>query len=129
MRSWNSVRLAPTVEASAAARRFLHDEMQTWALDSLGELAELLASELVSNVVQHVGSPMMVRVGRDASMVRVEVDDDSAEPPVLGHPKSSSDHGRGLMLVDALASGWGTCSNDKGKTVWFELDARRTRPR
>jgi hypothetical protein len=127
MRSWNSVRLAPTPEA--AARRFLHNEMQTWALDGPRELAELLASELVSNVVQHVGSPMMVRVCRDASIVRVEVDDDSAAPPVLGHPTSSSDHGRGLMLVNALASDWGTCNNDNGKTVWFELDARGSRPR
>lgn len=121
------VRLAPTAAASAAARRFLRKEMQTWALDGLGDLIELLTCELVTNVVRHVGSPMVVRVCHDASTVRVEVDDDSAEPPVLVQPRTFSDHGRGLMLVNALASEWGTRGTDTGKTVWFELDARITR--
>jgi hypothetical protein len=39
-------------------------------------------------------------------------------------PDRSSDHRRGLILVNALASGWGTRCTDNGKTVWFELDIR-----
>jgi anti-sigma regulatory factor (Ser/Thr protein kinase) len=118
-----SLRLAPTVDAPASARTFLRTTMHTWALDGLGELTELLTSELVTNVVRHVGSPMTVRISRRASTVRVEVDDDSAEPPALARPDSATEHGRGLMLVDALASAWGALSTDNGKTVWFELDA------
>jgi anti-sigma regulatory factor (Ser/Thr protein kinase) len=120
--STGSVRLAPTAGASDTARRFLRGQMRTWALDGLGGVTELLTSELVTNVVQHVGSPMTVRISCDASIVRVEVDDDSAEPPVLTHADPSSEHGRGLMLVNALASDWGTVGTANGKTVWFELD-------
>lgn len=122
--STGSVRLAPNPAASAAARQFLREQMRTSALDGLGELTELLTSELVTNVVRHVGSPMIVHICHDASMVRVEVNDDSAEPPVLAQPDPFSDHGRGLMLVNALASDWGTRGTDNGKTVWFELDTR-----
>jgi len=122
--STGSVRLAPTAAASASARRFLRKQMRTRALDGLGELTELLTSELVTNVVRHVGSPMVVRVSYDASTIRVEVDDDSAEPPVLAQPGPFSDRGRGLTLVNAFASEWGTRGTDNGKTVWFELDAR-----
>jgi hypothetical protein len=73
-----SVRLAPTVAAPAAARRFLRQQMRTRALDGVGGLTELLTSELVGNVVRHVGSPMTVRIFHDASTVRVEVDDESS---------------------------------------------------
>jgi anti-sigma regulatory factor (Ser/Thr protein kinase) len=118
-----SVRLAPTIEAPATARSFLRSEMHTWALDGLGELTELLTSELVTNVVHHVGSPMTLRISSQASTIRVEVDDDSTDPPVLARPDTSADHGRGLMLVNALASDWGTRARENGKTVWFELEA------
>jgi anti-sigma regulatory factor (Ser/Thr protein kinase) len=96
--------------------------MRTWAFDGLGGLTELLTSELVSNVVLHVGSPMTVRIYIDASTVRVEVDDDSTEPPVRAQRGALSERGRGLTLVNALASDWGTRSAEHGKTVWFELD-------
>ena len=122
-RATGSVRLAPTAGAPAAARRFLRQQMRTWALDGLGGLTELLTSELVGNVVVHVGSPMTVRVYHDASTVRVEIDDDSTEPPVLAQRGALSERGRGLALVNALAADWGTRSADHGKTVWFELDA------
>jgi hypothetical protein len=47
--------------------------MHTWALDGLGELTELLTSELVTNVVHHVGLPMTLRISGQASTIRVEV--------------------------------------------------------
>jgi anti-sigma regulatory factor (Ser/Thr protein kinase) len=96
-----------------------------WALDGLGGLTELLTSELVGNVVRHVGSPMTVRIYHDASTVRVEVDDDSTDLPVLAQRGALSERGRGLALVNALAADWGTRGADHGKTVWFELDAYR----
>jgi hypothetical protein len=68
---------------------------------------------------------MTVRVYLHGSTVRVEVDDESPEFPVLAQPDDASAlHGRGLVLVDALASDWGTRPNERGKTVWFELDAK-----
>ena len=116
-----SIRLPATQESPGAARRFLRAELGTMHADSVGATAELLISELVSNVVRHVGSPMTVRVSRAGSVVRVEVDDESQDVPVFTRPEGESQHGRGLLLVDALATDWGSFARDTGKTVWFTL--------
>jgi hypothetical protein len=34
----------------------------------------------------------------------------------------SSEHGRGLTIVEALASSWGVSRRYVGKAVWFDLD-------
>jgi anti-sigma regulatory factor (Ser/Thr protein kinase) len=96
--------------------------LQTWQLDGFGEVTELLTDELVANVVRHVGSPMTVRATSEGGMIRVEVDDPSTEPPLLQRPESDGARGRGILLVDALATRWGTDIRSDGKTVWFEID-------
>src|SRR5436190_15595361 len=110
--------------ASTSARAFLRAALQTWELDGLGEVTELLTSELVSNIVRHVGSAMTVRALRQPSRIRLEVDDPNPEPPVLKRPEPRDPRGRGILLVDTLADNWGTEVSDDGKTVWFEIDAR-----
>jgi anti-sigma regulatory factor (Ser/Thr protein kinase) len=120
-----SNQFAATHAASSSARAFLRATLETWELDGLGEVTELLTSELVSNVTRHVGSPMTVRALRGPSRIRVEVDDDSRTAPVLRHPSAHEPRGRGILLIDALADEWGTELRDHGKTVWFEIDATR----
>jgi anti-sigma regulatory factor (Ser/Thr protein kinase) len=114
----------PAAEGSPTeARTFLRSALQTWKLDGLGEVTEVLTSELVTNVVRHVGAPMTLRALLQPSSIRVEVDDSSGEAPVPRHPRPLDEHGRGLVLVAALASQWGfTPRADGGKTVWFEID-------
>ena len=85
-------------------------------------MTELLVTELVANVVTHVGAPMTLRVQREPSTMRVEIDDPSPELPVVHHPDSADEHGRGVLLVDQLADAWGVEPRPDGKTVWFELD-------
>jgi len=75
----------------------------------------------------HVGQPMTVRAIRTPTRIRVEVDDSSPEPPVLQRPGPETTRGRGIMLLDALSTAWGTDLRDTGKTVWFELDAATAR--
>lgn len=116
-----------TDTASRSARAFLRGALQTWALDGLGEVTELLTSELVSNVVRHVGSDVVLRAIRDDDWVRVEVDDTSDALPVVGQLRPLDLGGRGMVLVDTLADRWGTELHRGGKTVWFEIDARRAR--
>jgi anti-sigma regulatory factor (Ser/Thr protein kinase) len=114
-----------TETASRSARAFLRANLETWALDGLGEVTELLTSELVSNVVRHVGSTIVLRAIRDDEQVRVEVDDTSEVVPVICHPRPLDLGGRGMVLVDTLANRWGTELHPGGKTVWFEIDAQR----
>jgi anti-sigma regulatory factor (Ser/Thr protein kinase) len=120
-----SAEFAPIPAAGTQARAFLRAALETWELDGLGEVTELLTDELVTNAVRHAGSEMTVRAKRRPSRIRVEVADASQDRPVVMHPRPSELHGRGMLLVDALADDWGAELHDHGKTVWFEIDARR----
>ena len=114
----------PTVEAPSAVRQFLRETLATWKLDGFGEVTELLTSELVTNVVLHVGQPMTVRAIRERpDLFRIEVTDPSEVAPELQHAAPSDERGRGIAIVAAMADDWGTRFTDGGKTVWFTIDA------
>jgi anti-sigma regulatory factor (Ser/Thr protein kinase) len=94
--------------------------------------AELLISELTTNVVRHAETDFTVMVGCD-SCVRVEVHDGAAateafraivnDPPPF---EGGSPGGRGLSLVARMSSRFGLADEPgvrNGKVVWFELDA------
>jgi anti-sigma regulatory factor (Ser/Thr protein kinase) len=108
--------------AASEARAFLRTALPTWAQDGLGEITELLASELVTNAVMHGEAPITLSVdAHDA--IRIEVTDQSSTEPILLSPGEVLDHGRGIFIVDRLATRWGSEPSDSGgKTVWFELD-------
>ena len=113
----------PSLTAPRDAREFLRSALATQSLDGLGEVSELLATELVANVVRHVGSDATVRVSPTRDGVRVEVDDASTDVPVLQLPDRSSPSGRGILLLDSFATRWGADVRLTGKTVWFEVHA------
>jgi|1186.fasta_scaffold75722_2 anti-sigma regulatory factor (Ser/Thr protein kinase) len=115
-------RLPASIIAAAEARGFLRAALETWALDGLGEVTELLATELVTNAVVHVGTPLTLRVQSRDGLIRVEVDDDASAGPVVRHVDTRIEHGRGAYIVDQLATRWGTEPREGGKTVWFEID-------
>ncbi len=77
-------------------------------------------SELVTNVVHHVGSDMIVRCSRRADRIRIEVTDPSDTPPqISGAPGAGG--GYGLRIIEALSDSWGYDASDRGKSVWFEI--------
>ena len=84
----------------------------------------LVASEVVTNAVLHGGGPISVRITLRGPVLRVEVTDGGEGVPVhdqeLGEDAES---GRGLFIVDVLASQWGVAPTypGPGKTVWFEM--------
>jgi GAF domain-containing protein len=96
----------------------------------------LLVTELVTNAVVHAGTEIELQMETADDGVRVEVVDRSpASSPVLRPiPSETREGGRGVFLLDALASEWGTRHFGGGKSVWFSLgvadrsrDARQTR--
>ncbi|WP_411121416.1 ATP-binding protein [Streptomyces sp. x-19] len=131
-------RLAPAVSASVAyripseprsagwARRELRWRLGQWGVvGELVDVAELLVSELVANAVRAQGEDgawVGVRFGFSGGRLRLEVRDGSAEKPVMNDDvEEDAECGRGLVLVDALASGWGVAVDGTGKVVWAEL--------
>jgi len=118
-------RLSANLEAPGSARRFVRAALATRDLDGVGAIAELLTSELVTNVVCHVGSAVTVRlIMNEGPAIRVEVDDSSTVPPVLRESGAEAPSGNGLVLLDGLATRWDAELRPDGKTVWFELDIR-----
>ncbi len=118
------IRLAAEVGSVSALRRLLGRLLSSWRMEELadGDIA-LLASELATNAISHAESRFTVIIRYTGSVVRVEVGDGSRELPVLRAPGSESVHGRGLVLVEALASAWGVIPTVDGKRTWFEVPA------
>lgn len=84
----------------------------------------LLTTEAVTNAVEHgpAGGEVSVAVSVVDGGWRVAVSDESSADPVLQEVGPEAMGGRGVMLIDRLASEWGVDHlNGTGKTVWFGL--------
>lgn len=93
--------------------------MATWHLDELTVTTELLASELVGNVVRHAKGPIGFRLLRTGALV-CEVSDASLTMPRIRRASETDEGGRGLQLVSVLAERWGSRFTSSGKTIWTE---------
>lgn len=90
--------------------------------------AALLASELVANSMQHSdsgrdGGTVTVRLLAIPGGIRAEIlDQGGATVPALRRPESGlAERGRGLQLLDALATRWDYARDAAGTLTWFEL--------
>jgi len=98
--------------------------LTAWDADELEwELSQLL-TEVVTNAVLHAGTPLRVVLERDAASgrLRCEVTDGSSVRPRVRRHSAEATTGRGLQLLESVATSWGVQSAGGGKTVWFELD-------
>ena len=117
------LQLEPDRSNVALARRFVMDAVHALGQDAAADVAELLTSEVVTNAVLHAGTSVQLRVVGESGAVRVEVTDGSAAAPARRHYSAEAATGRGLGLVEALATEWGTITQAGGKTVWFTIEA------
>ena len=125
------VRLTALPSAVPWARRVLRHVLHEWQMESIEDPAALLVSELVTNAVEARGGrirrdhgqlPMIgLAIRLTAASLVLEVWDASPLRPVPHKADTASDHGRGLLLIDALADSWGHRAADGGKIVWCEL--------
>jgi anti-sigma regulatory factor (Ser/Thr protein kinase) len=105
-------------DAPRAARRALADWLRRVPCDTATvEDVVLVVSELVTNAVVHARSAPLITAVFDDGRLRLEVHDDSAEPPTMRPPLQD---GFGLHIVSRLSDGWGWTPTDAGKQVWVE---------
>lgn len=115
-----SVEYDPCPTAAAEARAEVRRQLEGWGLAEQSETAELLVSELVTNAILHAAGRLRLTLFASHGVLRCEVSDASRRlPEVLS--AGTSESGRGIFLVDALALRWGCHQDGPGKTVWFEL--------
>ncbi|MFC3688751.1 ATP-binding protein [Aquipuribacter hungaricus] len=114
------IRLPCEASAPRAARRWLRQQLVVDPASSVGDLAELLLTEVVTNVVVHARTASTVRLVEEGDVLCVEVEDGSSSPPRRPRPSGDEDEsGRGVELLDALAQRWGWRRRPAGKVVWF----------
>jgi anti-sigma regulatory factor (Ser/Thr protein kinase) len=121
----SSTQLPHATVSAGLARRFVAVTLHRWGLGAQVEVVALLAGELVTNAVLHTASAAIGLVVRlDDRAVHVGVHDTSSQLPKQDGSVTWDDQsGRGLALVDALATRWGVESAVQGKAVWFEVPA------
>jgi two-component sensor histidine kinase len=109
-----------------AAREFVRTTVGDWGLGLRLDDVLLCVSELATNALLHGVPPgrgyrlrLRLRQSGDGRL-RVEVHDSGDGQPCLREPSGES--GRGLLLVAALADGWGVGERSPGKIVWCEFD-------
>jgi anti-sigma regulatory factor (Ser/Thr protein kinase) len=79
-----------------------------------------MVSELATNAIQHALTGFLVTIRRTQTEIRVELTDYGNGRPALLPMTSAVANGRGLALVNMLATHWGvTAETQPGKTVWF----------
>ncbi|MDQ1286924.1 MAG: hypothetical protein QG622_489 [Actinomycetota bacterium] len=116
--------------SAGIARTWVSDLFDLWTspadavpvTDDQRDTAALLLTELVSNAVRHSDQSFRAQVELMDRRLRVEVEDTSERMPVLRQPEAAATEGRGLRLVDTLATSWGAQLEEQGKVVWFEMD-------
>jgi anti-sigma regulatory factor (Ser/Thr protein kinase) len=111
--------------AAGIARRFVIDNRDHVRADLIDD-ALVSVSEIVTNAVLHGRAQITLAVRVERFGIRIEVADSGEKlprwPPEAPSPWQPS--GRGLVIVDTLASAWGVTPNPAplpGKVVWFEL--------
>ncbi len=85
--------------------------------------AALIMTELAANAVCHAGSSFAVSVSSEGSTLRIAVCDRGPVAGALTGPGLIPRQGRGLGLIDAISTGWGTTAVSGGLVVWAELRA------
>ncbi|MEV3911282.1 MULTISPECIES: ATP-binding protein [Streptomyces] len=122
----NSFRLPRHPASVGLARRRVRDHLADWGHgpdDPAPADAVLLVSELATDVVRH--GPLLEREFEvavtalaDGSCL-IEVSDEGRLEPRLRVVGEWEETGRGLRLVENIATAWGVWSRGRhGKTVW-----------
>ncbi|CAL9538932.1 ATP-binding protein [Streptomyces sp. enrichment culture] len=105
-------------------RRAAAAQLSQWGVPVAGDEAQLVVTELATNVIKHVGE------GTSATLIlewkrerlRIEMHDKSRSLPALCTAASDAECGRGLHLLGAMAVDWGTAVSVLGKAVWCEIE-------
>ncbi|MDN3269197.1 ATP-binding protein [Streptomyces sp. MA15] len=111
-------------EEVARLRRVVRLRLTAWGHDDLVDAAQLCVSELVSNIVTHVGTgtPGSLVLSEHAGRLRIEVHDpDTRALPTLVDAEVDAEGGRGMALVDAMADRWGVRVYEDHKVTWCEF--------
>ena len=120
------ITLPGTERSVAQSREFVHEALgpRHPALDGVG----LSVSELATNAIRHTpsgaGGRLTIRLAAGHRLIRAEVVNDGTSGPgprPNSEPGTYAEHGRGLLLIEAIADRWGVTRRADRTTVWAEF--------
>lgn len=118
------VTLPRSEHAPQRARRQLAELCHDCSRDVL-DTAQLLVSEVVTNALRHTEGGIRMRAVLTAEQLQVEIGDAAVNQPEVGRPGPADEGGRGLQILDALATEWGIGVRPSWtwarKSVWFRI--------
>jgi anti-sigma regulatory factor (Ser/Thr protein kinase) len=124
----SSLELGALPTAAGCARDHTRLVLAEWGLGHLVDDATTLTSELITNALRISwtlpGSPPIVlRLLANERQLLIEAWDQCVERSDLSHQApGDAEHGRGLLVVEALANRWGVGRmGSQFKVVWCEL--------
>ena len=123
-------RLSVPSEPSSAAvvRRCITDDLGSSGIPlGLVDDAVLIATELLSNALRHAQSladgDLVVAWELDAKSLRISVvDGGGPHHPHVRKVDAHATSGRGLAIVESLATEWGVEQSGRATSVWATLD-------
>lgn len=117
--------LPPTAASAGAGRRAVFQVLSAWDVNAeTVDDTVLIVSELVTNAVIHAPAepPLGLELSVADGVLRVALTDSSPAPPRQRRPSGQDEGGRGIGILDSLASRWGVNPRRGGKALWFEID-------
>ncbi|CAM5708493.1 hypothetical protein SALBM135S_03534 [Streptomyces alboniger] len=110
-------------------RKAVKHDLEQWGAHGVTDEAGLVATELATNVIKHVGEGASATLVLEArgDRLRVEMHDKSRAVPTLSAVCGEAECGRGLHLLASLCEEWGTLLTATGKAVWCELSLEPAR--
>ncbi|MFF9365544.1 ATP-binding protein [Streptomyces griseoluteus] len=122
-------RFSATRRGARLARRLAVHQLDQWGHPygtPASEAVALIVAELAANAVLHgrvPGRDFELRLHHRDGTVRIELSDTHPAHPTLPAHDPTAEGGRGLLLIDAVATRWGTSPRSgPGKTVWAECE-------
>jgi hypothetical protein len=116
------VRLTRDPAAAAEARSQVRAVIRTWKVPVDPDIALLLASDLVTNAITHGNSETLtLGIRCSSSRLRIDLYDTSRSVPMAMVEPADTATGRGLVLVAALSTEWGSFKTPAGEAAYFTL--------
>ncbi|WP_248961962.1 ATP-binding protein [Sphaerisporangium perillae] len=108
----------PTTVPKTRAR--VRGRLADWGVQEQADVVELLVSEVVTNAMRHSWGAVMT-LSMDDDRVCCEVQDTNPAMPMVREVHEGDEGGRGMYLMEALSTSWGSHALSTGKVVWFEV--------
>lgn len=116
-----TAKLSRDITDPARARRLVADWLVDWSRPEYVDVAKIVVTTLVENVLRHTQSAPSLRLEMHRDIVTVAVGDMSTQPAVRHEAAGGTSRLSGLGMLSSLSRAWGSTPTPDGKVVWASI--------